>query len=497
MTRLTASERRRASQRALWEADHPQDVMAVREQLGEANWAHMAARWTSAARKAQTPPQGDWRVWLIMAGRGFGKTRAAAEWIDAEARARPRIRIALVGATIDDVRQVMIEGESGLLSCARDRPAPIWNPSLKRLMWPGGAMAICYSAAEAETLRGPAHHLAWADEVARWDAGGGGRGNELVARTRGQRAWDNLLLGLRLGPSPRVVATTTPRNVPVLHSILAMDALALSRGASADNADNLSGSFIETMQAIYGDTALGRQELGGELIADVPGALWTRGMIERCRMASGRAVPPPSPSFASQQADELRYPPPQGGRDEVNADGLALSRVVIGVDPPASCRGDACGIVVAGMLSCPEPEGFEFVVLADASVERASPERWARAVAEAAMRWGADRIVAEANQGGEMVRRVLEAERRHLPVELRFASAGKAARAEPVALAYARGRVAHAGVFAALEDQLCGMQAGGGYAGPGRSPDRADACVWALAELMRVAELTGPRVRMV
>ena len=145
----------------------------------------------------------------------------------------------------------------------------------------------------------------------------------------------------------------------------------------------------------------------------------------------------------------------------------------------------------------PEPEGFEFVVLADASVERASPERWARAVAEAAMRWGADRIVAEANQGGDMVRRVLEAERRHLPVELRFASVGKSARAEPVALAYARGRVAHAGVFASLEDQLCGMQAGGGYMGPGRSPDRADACVWALAELMERAGVTGPRVRMV
>jgi phage terminase large subunit-like protein len=496
MTRLTASERRRASHRALWEADHPEEVTAVRERLGEANWAHMASRWTSAARKAQTPPEGDWRVWLIMAGRGFGKTRAAAEWIDAEARARPRSRIALVGATIDDVRQVMIEGESGLLSCARTRPAPIWNPSLRRLIWPGGAMAICYSAAEAETLRGPAHHLAWADEVARWDAGGGARGDGPAARTRGQRAWDNLLLGLRLGPAPRVVATTTPRNVPVLHSILAMDGLALSRGASADNADNLSGSFIEAMQAIYGETALGRQELGGELIADVPGALWTRGMIERCRMASRLDGARRSPSCGSGPARNLRYPLAEGERDGVGEE-LALARVVIGVDPPASSTGDACGIVVAGMLSCPEPEGFEFVVLADASVERASPERWARAVAEAAMRWGADRIVAEANQGGEMVRRVLEAERRHLPVELRFASAGKAARAEPVALAYARGRVAHAGVFAALEDQLCGMQAGGGYAGPGRSPDRADACVWALAELMRAAEQTGPRVRMV
>lgn len=479
MTRPTAIERRRASHRALWQALHPDEVAAVRATLGEAGWARLCARWTGAARIAQTPPEGDWRVWLIMAGRGFGKTRAAAEWIDAEARARPGIRIALVGATIDDVRQVMVEGESGLLSCAREAPAPLWNPSLRRLMWPGGAMAACYSAAEAEALRGPAHHLAWADEVARWDAGGGGRGDALVARTRGQRTWDNLMMGLRLGERPRVLATTTPRSVPVLRSILAMDRLALSRGASADNADNLSGSYIEAMQAVYGDTALGRQELGGELIADVPGALWTRGMIERCRMASGGTVPPPSPG---------------SGR---NANDLALARVVIGVDPPASSTGDACGIVVAGVLSVPEPEGFEFVVLADASVERASPERWARAVAEAAMRWGADRIVAEANQGGEMVRRVLEAERRHLPVELRFASVGKSARAEPVALAYARGRVAHAGVFAALEDQLCGMQAGGGYAGPGRSPDRADACVWALAELMRVADLTGPRVRMV
>ena len=475
--------------------DQPGLVQALRADIGEAEWLALQRRWALLARDDQRAPAGDWLVWLMMAGRGFGKTRAGAEWVDAWARANHGGRIALVGATMDDVRHVMIEGESGLLSVAGDRIAPLWNPSLGRLIWPGGTLAACYSAAEPEGLRGPAHHLAWADEVARWDAGGGSAGGarDAAARTRGQRAWDNLMMGLRLGERPQVLATTTPRPVPVLRTILAMDGVRLSGGPSGDNIANLSGSFLSAMRAAYGDTLLGRQEIGGELIEDVPGALWTRAMLEGCRW--GGAVPPPSPRSASQQADKLHYPLPRGERE--NSADFALSRVVIGVDPPASSTGDACGIVVAGALSCPEPEGFEFVVLADASVERASPERWARAVAEAAMRWGADRIVAEANQGGEMVRRVLEAERRHLPVELRFASVGKAARAEPVALAYARGRVAHAGVFAALEDQLCGMQAGGGYAGPGRSPDRADACVWALAELMRASEVTGPRVRMV
>ena len=489
------ADRRRLSSFDQWVAEVPDRAEAMRAALGDANWLALQRHWRLAARDAQRAPDGDWLVWLMMAGRGFGKTRAGAEWVDGFARAHPGSRIALVGATMDDVRQVMIEGESGLLSVGGDRQAPLWNPSLARLIWPGGTLATCYSAAEPEGLRGPAHHIAWADEVARWDAGcGGGVGaRDAVARTRGQRAWDNLMMGLRLGEHPRVLATTTPRAVPVLRTILAMDGVRLSGGPSGDNVANLSGSFLETMRAAYGDTLLGRQEIGGELIEDVPGALWTRGMLESCRW--GGAFP--SPSFGSQRADNLRYPTPSGGRDGVDAGELALSRVVIGVDPPASSTGDACGIVVAGVLSVPEPEGFEFVVLADASAERASPERWARAVAEAAMRWGADRIVAEANQGGDMVRRVLEAERRHLPVELRFASVGKSARAEPVALAYARGRVAHAGVFASLEDQLCGMQAGGGYMGPGRSPDRADACVWALAELMERAGVTGPRVRMV
>lgn len=486
MTAIAKVDRKGLSHLKLLEALDPAAVLALKTKVQARNWDLFRSSWAATARPAQYGEDGgDWRVWLIMAGRGFGKTRAGAEWIDHYARRHRGVRIALVGASQDDVRQVMIEGESGILSCARGRAAPLWNPSLGRLVWPGGSLAACYSAADPEGLRGPAHHIAWADEVARWDAGGGAR--DAASRTRGQRTWDNLMMGLRLGEHPRVLATTTPRPVPVLRTILAMDGVRVTGGPSGDNEKNLSGSFLTTMLAAYGETMLGRQEIGGELIEDVPGALWTRGMLESCRFF------PPSPGgLARPQADAAVVTDSEA--DQISP---ALCRVVIGVDPPASSAGDACGIVVAGVLSCPEPEGFEFVVLADASVERASPERWARAVAEAAMRWGADRIVAEANQGGEMVRRVLEAERRHLPVELRFASASKSARAEPVALAYARGRVAHRQVFAALEDQLCGMQAGGGYGGPGRSPDRADACVWALAELMRASEVAGPRVRVV
>ena len=438
--------------------------------------ARLGKAWRAVARKEQLPPPGDWRVWLIMAGRGFGKTRAGAEWVDAFARSHPGARIALVAATADDVRHVMIEGEAGILACARGRRVPVWAPSLKRLVWPRGAMATCYSAADPEGLRGPSHHIAWADEVARWDAGGGYEGGGGRMRSRGQAAWDNLMMGMRLGDCPQVCATTTPRAVPLMRSVVGMAGVVRSGGSTLANAANLSSDFVATMRNLYGDTMIGRQEIGGELIEDVPGALWTRVLLEGCRTESV------STSLDMSGDESVPY---------------ALSRVLIGVDPPASSEGNACGIVVVASLAAPLEDGTEFVVLADASVERPSPERWARAVAEAAVRWGADRIVAEANNGGDMVRRVLEAEDRNLAVTLVHAVRGKSERAEPVAHAYLRGRVKHAGVFASLEDQLCGMQVGGGYAGPGRSPDRADACVWAISELMRGVTQGGPRVRMV
>ncbi|MEQ1687005.1 MAG: terminase family protein [Sphingopyxis sp.] len=413
--------------------------------------------WLAQARVSQREPAGDWRLWLMMAGRGFGKTRAGAEWVDAQARANPGLRIALVGASHDDVRGVMIEGASGIMNLPGSSPRPIYQPALRRIIWPGGAMATCYSAAEPEALRGPQQHIAWADEVARWGASIGDDGR------RGVAAWDNLMMGMRLGAIPRVLATTTPRAVPLMRQILKSGDMVVSGGPSCANADNLPASFIAAMEANYGGTMLGRQEIGGDMIDDVEGALWTREGLEMCRV------------------------------DASMLDEEAFARVVIGVDPPASKGGDACGIVVCALLSAPLGSA-RMAVIADESVEHATPERWASAVAKAATRWRADRVVAEANNGGEMVRSVLHAVNGELPVVMVHASRSKAARAEPIAIHYSAGRVCHIGSFARLEDQMCALMAGGRYAGPGRSPDRADAMVWALHALMDSGS-DGPRVR--
>lgn len=383
-----------------------------------------------------------------MAGRGFGKTRAGAEWTRAIADAEPNARIALVAASLGEARAVMVEGESGLLAVCPPRRRPVFEPSLRRLSWPNGAQAILYSAGEPESLRGPQHSHAWCDEIAKWDNAGG----------RAMSAWDNLVLGLRLGEHPQVVATTTPRAVPLLRRLLSepSESLAITRGRSEDNADNLPVRFLRDMRRSFGRSLLGRQELDGELVEDLPGALWTRAVIEDCREAAA----------------------PQ------------MVRVVVGVDPPASEGGDACGIVVVGLAE----DGIARV-LHDGSLQKPSPERWARKVARISESWSADRVIAEANQGGAMVGSVLRATGIALPLKLVHASRGKVARAEPVAALYEAGRVRHAGVFAALEDEMCGLISGGGYEGPGRSPDRADALVWALTELMlgRAAE---PRVRV-
>lgn len=396
--------------------------------------------WPLWARAAQLPPLEPWRIWLIMAGRGFGKTRAGSEWVRMIAEANPEARIALVAASLHEARSVMVEGESGLMAVCPPHGRPRFEPSLRRIAWPNGAQAMLYSAAKGEALRGPQHSHAWCDEIAKWDDNQG----------QARRAWDNLLLGLRLGKAPQITATTTPKAVPLVRRLMAQVGtdtdVVLTRGSTEENRANLPGRFLADVEREFGGTMLGRQELGGELVDDLPGALWTRVLIERCR-----EVP----------------------------DGAPLRRIVVGVDPPASAEGDACGIVVCGL-------GVDGTgrVLADASVEKASPERWARAVADAARSWNADRVVAEANQGGAMVEAVLRAAHAALPVRLVHATRGKAARAEPVAALYEAGRVRHAGLFARLEDELCGLLPGGTYQGPGRSPDRADACVWALTELM-------------
>ncbi len=394
------------------------------------------------AHAGQIPPPGDWRVWLVMAGRGFGKTRAGAEWVRSVAEGDPDARIALVAASLAEARMVMVEGESGLLACCPPDLRPTYEPSLRRVTFPNGAQAMLYSAGEPESLRGPQHSHAWCDEIAKWTN----------AHGRAGQAWDNLQLGLRLGPDQRVMATTTPRAVPLLRRLLSgedAEDVAVTRGSTFDNG-HLPRSFTRRMRREYGSSLLGRQELDGELLDEIEGALWTRALLEECREAEASAAAPPT-----------------------------FRRIVIGVDPPASAHGDACGIVV-----CALGEDGVARLLADRSIARPSPERWARRVAEVARDYGADRVVAEANQGGAMVRSVLKAADIALPVKLVHASRGKSARAEPVAALYEAGRVRHAGQFPQLEDELCGMLAAGGYEGPGRSPDRADALVWALSELM-------------
>jgi len=400
-------------------------------------------RWPAWAHDGQMPPDTPWRIWLLMAGRGFGKTRAGAEWISALARQAPALRIALVGRTNEEVKKVMIEGESGLFAVARTGERLRLAATAGVVHFPSGALGFVYSSENPEKLRGPQHHVAWCDELAKW--------------TYPDATWDNLMLGLRLGSRQRAMVTTTPRAIPLLRRILDDAETAITGGGTADN-PHLSRTFVSSVQRSYGGTRLGRQELEGELIDDVEGALWTRKMIEKARAIAPRL----------------------------------MRRVVIGVDPPLSAgeRADACGIVAVGLGA----DGIGYV-LGDASVQGLSPEGWASAVAEAAERFGADRVVAEANNGGAMVESVLRGARRSLPIRLVHASRGKATRAEPVAALFESGQAKFDGCFKELEDELCALGLSGRYEGPGRSPDRADAMVWALTELLLGKERLPPRVR--
>ena len=416
----------------------PGQLRRLMRDLSGRHRRELIERWQGWAQEGQCEPPGDWRIWMIRAGRGFGKTRAGAEWISEWARMLPGARIALVAANDADGRRVMIEGPSGLLAVARSDEGPLWRESLRELHFDSGAVATLYSAAAAENLRGPEHHVAWCDELAKWP--------------QGDTAWDNLAMGLRLGEAPRALVTTTPRPTALMRRIMALPGFEETRGGTNDNA-YLPSNFVEAMLASYGGTRLGRQELDGEMLEDIEGALWTCALIERCRADADTAGKP--------------------------------VRVVIGVDPPATSRGDACGIVVAALL-----RDGRLAVVEDASVENPPPHVWAQAVASAAARWGAERIVAESNMGGEMVEATLRQAELTLPVVPVHASVGKARRAEPVAIAYERGEVVHAGVFASLEDQLCGLQVGGGYAGPmrvcgrwqlcwrGKGRDRCRGCGW-------------------
>jgi phage terminase large subunit-like protein len=387
------------------------------------------------ARDNQKPPPGDWRVWLLLAGRGFGKTRAGAEFVREEVKKRRARRVALVAPTALDARTVMVEGESGLLSIGEPAERPVYEPSLHRLIWPNGAVGTLFSADEPNRLRGPQHDLAWCDELAAW---------------RYPAAWDMLLMGLRLGHDPRIVVTTTPRPIKLIRDLLADPTVAVTRGRTLDNAEYLAPAFLAQIVRRYRGTRLGRQELDAEILDDAPGALWSHGMIDAGRVASAPAE---------------------------------LVRIVVAIDPAVSSgeAADETGIVVAGRSA--DGHGY---VLADAS-GRYAPLEWARAAVTAYRTNRADRIVAEVNNGGEMVAATLQVADPDVPFAAVHAARGKVARAEPIAMLYQQSRVHHVGALPVLEDQMCAFSPGahGDFdrAVAGYSPDRVDALVWALTEL--------------
>ena len=390
----------------------------------------------------QLPPEGDWKTWVILGGRGAGKTRAGAEWVRSEVEGPKPLdrgrssRVALVGETVEQVREIMVFGDSGILACSPNDRKPVWEASRKRLVWPNGAVAHVFSAHDADGLRGPQFDAAWADELAKWP--------------KPQEAWDMLQFSLRLGRNPRQVVTTTPQNIAVLKQIMANPTTVITRAPTDANRAYLAASFLEEVRARYAGTRQGRQELDGELIEDVDGALWTTDMIE----ASRREVPD------------------------------HLTRVVVAVDPPVTGKdtSDECGIIVAGAVTEGPPQNWRAWVMEDASVGGAMPAVWARAAIAAMKRHSAERLVAEVNQGGDLVEAVVRTEDATVPLRKVHATRSKGVRAEPVAALYEQGRVHHVRGLGALEDQMCRMTAQG-YRGKG-SPDRLDALVWALTELI-------------
>jgi phage terminase large subunit-like protein len=392
-------------------------------------------RWLEAGHSGQFEYEGDWRTWLFLGGRGAGKTRAGAQ--STLFRALPGSRIALVGPTLHDVREVMIDGPSGLRTISPDGFKPKWQATRRRLEWPNGAEAFAFSAEDPESLRGPQFHFAWADEFCAWP-----KPAETLAQLR---------FGLRLGEDPRLVVTTTPRPTASLRNLIAEPGTVRTDAPTHVNADNLAPAFLESLTALYGGTRLAAQELDGLIVEDLDASLWRAEDLARCRGA------PPS----------------------------RFDRVVVAVDPPASARGDACGIVVCGRR---DGRGY---VLADRTIKGASPDGWAGQAVQAALDFDADAIVAESNQGGDMVRSTLATRAPPCPVKLVHASKGKRTRAEPVAALYEQGRIVHCGSFTALEEELMAL----GSDHLSHSPDRADALVWALTDLM-LGRGKAPKLRV-
>lgn len=429
---------------------------AFLESLSEAELAALPWLFEFWALDHQLPPEGDWRTWVILGGRGAGKTRAGAEWVRGQVEgAWPRDagrcrRVALVAETLDQARDVMVMGESGILACSPPDRRPIWHAGQRKLIWPNGAEAQCFSAHDPESLRGPQFDAAWVDEFAKWK--------------KAEATWDMLQFGMRLGQSPQVCVTTTPRNVKVLKDLLARPSTVSTHAPTEANRVNLADGFIEEVRARYAGTRLGRQELDGVLVEAADGALWSGAMIE---------------------AAALRGALPR------------LDRIVVAVDPPVTGNegSDECGIVVAGIVQQGPVQDWRVVVLADRSVSAARPLVWAKAAIRAMEEFGAERLIAEVNQGGDLVEVILRQVDPLIPFRKVHASKGKAARAEPVAALYEQGRVSHVRGLSELEDQMLKMTAEG-YQGRG-SPDRLDALVWALTALIiePAAAWRAPTVR--
>lgn len=416
------------------------------------HWAVLEHDWPFWARAHQLPPACapgglDWKTWLILGGRGAGKTRAGAEWVRGvalglrEFTAQPARRIALVGETLADVRDVMVEGVSGLLTIHPHRERPRWEPTRRRMVWNNGAVAQVFSADDPESLRGPQFDAAWCDELCKW--------------RYAEAAFDMLQFGLRLGGNPRQVITTTPRPTALLKRLMADPMSAVSRMPTSANAGNLAPGFLESIVARYRGTRLGRQELDGEIVEAREGSLFPR---ERIDAAHADHAP-------------------------------AMQRIVVAIDPPVSSRqgADACGIVAVGLGA-----DAKLYVLADESASGLSPLEWASRAVALYRKFEADRIVVEVNQGGEMVRSVISEIDRNVPILEVRATRAKHVRAEPVAALYEQGRVVHVGSFPALEDEMADFGPDGLSAG--RSPDRLDALVWAITALMQQS-FTAPRMR--
>ncbi len=428
------------------------DLMAAIADFSKEQLRWLDRDWQLWARAEQlappvTGPSGRWRTWLILGGRGAGKTRAGAEWVKslvhADAQQASALRIALIGETLRDARNVMVEGESGLLAVADAPDRPRFEAARQQLTWRNGAVAQLFSAQDPDGLRGPQFHAAWCDELAKW---------RYVEET-----WNMLQFALRLGPAPRQLVTTTPRPLPLLKRLMEELGTITTRVKTTDNAANLATAFVAEMNRRYAGTALGRQELDGEIIEDTAGALWRNDWIEAAR---------------------VRTPP-------------AMTRIVVAVDPPvtATASSDACGIVVVGLGE--DRRGY---VLADRTLQGRTSAAWARAAVAAFHDFAADRIVAEVNQGGDLVATVIKQIDSQVPIATVRATRGKYIRAEPVAALYAEGRIAHVGQLAALEEQMLAFAATG-LAG-GRSPDRLDALVWAVTDLM-ITPAPLPSIRII